>query len=211
MEHLTQNNAPTFESVWASMQENARQQKKNERIFKKKFAEIHQLFKESDVKREKEWERYEKRMKRMEEDMGSWSNNHGAFAEEYFFNSFDDGQQNFFGEQFDDIDKNLKPQPIKVNGLKLKDEYDIVLYNHSSVAIIEVKFKAHENDVAKTMRKAETFRILCPDYKDFKIYLGLASMSFYPELEQLCTEHGIAIIKQVGDSVVINDAHLKVF
>ena len=62
-----------------------------------------------------------------------------------------------------------------------KDEYDIVLYNHSSVAIIDVKFKAHENDVAKTLKKAETFRILCLDYKDFKIYLGLAFMSFYFE------------------------------
>jgi len=36
-------------------------------------------------------------------------------------------------------------------------------------------------------------------------------MSFYPELEQACIEQGIAVIKQVGDTVVINDAHLKVF
>jgi len=86
-----------------------------------------------------------------------------------------------------------------------------VLFNHSAVAIIEVKFKAHENDVAKVLNKVETFRILCPDYKDYRIYLGLASMSFYPELEKKCSETGIAIIKQVGDSVVIYDDHLKVF
>jgi hypothetical protein len=36
-------------------------------------------------------------------------------------------------------------------------------------------------------------------------------MSFYLELEQECTKQGIAIIKQVGDTVVINDAHLKTF
>jgi hypothetical protein len=36
-------------------------------------------------------------------------------------------------------------------------------------------------------------------------------LSFYPDLEQECTNQGIAIIKQVGDTVVINDAHLKVF
>jgi hypothetical protein len=46
---------------------------------------------------------------------------------------------------------------------------------------------------------------------DFKIYLGLASMSFFPELEQECIEQGIAVIKQVGDKVVINDSNLKVF
>ena len=104
------------------------------------------------------------------------------------------------------IEKNLK-QKTK----KLKDEYDIVLYNNTSVAIIEVKYKAHKNDVAQVLKKAETFKILCPDYKDFKIYLGLASMAFYPELEQECIDQGIAIIKQVGDTVVICDEHLKVF
>ena len=85
------------------------------------------------------------------------------------------------------------------------------MYNHTSVAIIEVKFKAHENDIEKTLKKASTFRTFYPDYADFKVYLGLASLCFYPELEQKCTEQGIAIIKQVGDMVVINDAHLKVF
>jgi len=61
------------------------------------------------------------------------------------------------------------------------------------------------------LKKAETFRILCPSYKDFKIYLGFASLSFYEELEQECIKQGIAIIKQVGDTVVINDKHLRIF
>jgi len=199
MNNLTPNSAPTFESVWALLQENAKQQKENERIFKEQIAEY-------DRKREKSNEDYERRMKKMEETMGSWSHNHGSFAEEYFFNSFENDQHNFFGETFDSIEKNLKPK-----SKELQDEYDIVMFNGASVAIIEVKYKAHENDVAQILKKAETFRILCPDYKDFKIYLGLASISFYPTLEQKCTEQGIAVIKQVGDSVVINDAHLKVF
>ena len=108
--------------------------------------------------------------------------------------------------RLDSISKNLKPK-LK----NLEDEYDIVLFNHTSVAIIETKYKAHEKDVPKVLKKAQTFRILCPDYKDFKVYLGLASMAFYPELEQKCKEEGIAIIKQVGDTVVIDDGHLKVF
>jgi hypothetical protein len=39
----------------------------------------------------------------------------------------------------------------------------------------------------------------------------LASLSFYPELEQECIAEGIAVIKQVGDKVIINDSGLKVF
>ena len=148
----------------------------------------------------------EKAIKELQKTVGSWVNNHGTFAEEYFFNSFENGQQNFFGENFDQIQKNLSSfwQGIE-------DEYDIVLYNHTSVALIEVKYKAHINDIPNVLKKAETFRILFPNYKDFKIFLGLALMAFYPDLEQECINEGIAVIKQVGDTVVINDTNLKAF
>jgi len=138
--------------------------------------------------------------------MGSYSNNIGAFAEEYFFNSLKIGKCNFFGEEFDDVEKNLKG--IKKN---YKDEYDIVLFNGKSVAIVEVKFKAHENDLPNIIKKAETFRINYPDYANHRVYIGLATMAFYPELETECEKVGIAIVKQAGDSMVINDEHLKEF
>ena len=144
--------------------------------------------------------------KELQKTVGGWANNHGAFAEEYFFNSFENGKTNFFGEKFDEIAKHLKNRWQGV-----EDEYDIVLYNHASVAIIEVKYKANINDIPNVLKKAETFRLLFPQYKDFKIYLGFASMSFYPELEEECINQGIAVIKQVGDTVVINDKNLKVF
>ena len=206
MNNLTPTNPPTCESFWAGLQESRlllsekfaeseRERKEYERIFKEQVAETNRQRKED-----------EERIKNLEKLTGSWSNNHGTFAEEYFYNAFRYGVRNFFGEEFDRIRNQVHPVTQK-----LEDEYDIVLYNHSSVAIIEAKYKAHVNDVPKTMKKAETFRILCPDYKDFKVYLGLASMSFYPELEEKCTDAGIAIIKQVGDMVVINDAHLRVF
>ena len=147
-----------------------------------------------------------RQIKELQKTVGGISDNQGKFAEEYFFNSFESGKTNFFGENFDEIAKHLK---TRRQGLE--DEYDIVLYNHASVAIIEVKYKAHTNDIPTVLKKAETFRILYPEYKDFKIYLGLASMSFYSELEQECIEQGIAVIKQIGDKVVINDTNLKAF
>ena len=213
MRDLHQYPTPTPESIWAILQENAQQMRETDR----KIQEVAQLQKENERKYEqriaenererKENEReYKQRIKRLDEQMGSWANNHGSVAEEYFFNSFDAGKKDFFGEKFNRIEKNLKPL-----SKELKDEYDIVMFNDSSVAIVEVKYKAHENDIPQVLKKAETFRILCPDYKDFKIYLGLATMAFYPELEQECIKNGIAIIKQIGDKVIINDKHLKVF
>ena len=176
-----QSQTPTFDSVWVALQE-------TDRILKASSAD------------------FDRRMKQLEQLTGSLANNNGSFAEEYFFNSFENGKQNFFGEHFDVIKKNL------TNFWQgLEDEYDIVLYNHSSVAIIEVKFKAHGDHIPQVLKKADTFRILFPNYKDFKIYLGLAAMSFHTNVEEECINQGIAVIKQVGDAVVINDTNLKVF
>jgi len=174
----------TPETVWAMLQENAQQMK-----------ELRQSQNETD-----------RIMKELQKSVGGISDNQGKFAEEYFFNSFEKGKKNFFGEKFDEISKQLKNR-----WQGIEDEYDIVLFNHTAVAIIEVKYKAHAKDIPTVLKKAETFRILFPQYKNFKIYLGLASLSFYPELEQECIEKGIAVIKQVGDNVVINDTNLKVF
>ena len=177
-----------FDRVLASME-------KTEKFMEKSALEADKRSAEAD-----------KRIKKLEDLMGSWATNHGSFAEEYFFNSFDENKQDFFGEHFNRIRKNVRH--VWKN---LEDEYDIVMYNDSYVAIVETKFRAHKNDLWKVLKKAETFRILCPDYKDYKIYLGLASLSFNDELEQECLDQGIAIIKQVGDTVIITDEHLKVF
>ena len=215
MEQLPNLQNPTPEIEWVyfkELHEFLRQSSaETERLMKESRANFDREMKESRANFDHEMEKsradFDRRMKKMEEQMGGWGNNFGAFAEEYFLNSFENHKQNFFGEKFDEIENNLKPKKKK----NIADEYDIVMTNGSSVAIVETKFKAHTKDVDKVKNKAVTYRILCPEYKDYKIYLGLASMSFYPEVEKACIAEGIAVIKQVGENIVINDAHLKVF
>jgi hypothetical protein len=201
----TQYQTATPESVWAMLQEIGRRQEETDKQIDKLHksqgitsTQIDKLHKSQGIT--------STQIDNLHKSVGSITNNYGSFAEEYFFNSFEKGQQNFFGKKFDKISRSLE-----LVWKNLTDEYDIVLYNDDAVAIIEIKFKAHLNDIDTVLKKADTFRILSPNYKDFKIYLGLASMSFYPALENRCIESGIAIIKQVGDKVVINDEHLKVF
>jgi hypothetical protein len=109
--------------------------------------------------------------------------------------------------KYDKISKN-----IHIVTKKLEDEFDIVMYNGNSIAIIESKFKAHKNDV-KTLiqKKATNFRSSHPDFVDYKIYLGIASFGFYPELEQYAKENGVAILKQKDDITTIEDNNLKVY
>jgi hypothetical protein len=190
MEKFRDNEPATLESVWAG------------------FRETDRLFKESSEKFDRELEKsrkeFDHRMKKFEETMGSWSNNHGFIAEEYFFNSFEKGKQNFFGENFNEIKKNLK-------GAETNDEFDIVLVNGKSVGLVEVKFKAHERDIPKIVKSANNFRLNFPKYKKHKIFLALATMAFYPELERECINKGIAVVKQIGDTVIIYDEHLRAF
>jgi len=223
-----QKSAATPESVWAMfqetdrmfqetrriMQENAQAQKKSRANFEKSRAnfdremqEIRRIMQElaqSQKETDRKMQETDRKIKEVSQTVGGMGNSQGEFAEEYFFNAFENGKQNFFGEKFDEIRKNIK-------GIEQDDEYDILLINGKYIGIVEVKYKARETDIPKVLRKAETFRENFPKYQHHKIYLALASMSFYPEVEEACISAGIAIIKQVGETVVICDEHLKVF
>ena len=186
------------------LKESEQKRRESNEDFDRRMKKHDELLKESEQKRRESNEDFDRRMKKHDELLGSWSHNLGSFAEEYYSNSFDRGKRNFFGETFDTMEKNAK-------GFKkgYEDEYDILLINGKSVGIVEVKFKAHKDQLSKVLRKVETFRENFPYYAGHQVYLGLASLAFYPELEQECIDHGIAMVKQIGDIVIVNEAHLR--
>ena len=203
MRDLHQQPIPTPESIWAILQE-------TNRIVQ----ETAQLQKENERKYEQERKEYNRRMAEMNKKVEGISDTQGLFAEEYFFNSFYEGKKDFFGMNFKDITKNLKLNSRTIDidlPQTLEDEYDIVMYGDGYAAIIEVKFKVRQEAIDQVLKKAETFKILSPKYRNAKIYLGLASLVFPKNMEEKCLREGIAIIKQIGDMVIINDKHLKVF
>ena len=206
---------PTFESVWAALQETDRIMKENNRFLTEKQAETDRmlketdrLFKESKAETDRQLTKLSKSVQKLSTDVGGMSNSNGDFAEEYFLNSFKNGRCAFFGEKFDEIKKNLRKGKSTD---KFHDEYDIVLFNGKSVGIVEVKFKARIFHVDETIDKVKSFRVNFPKYANHQIYLGLASFVFQSEVEKECLKKGIAVIKQVGDTVVIKDKHVTVF
>ena len=91
------------------------------------------------------------------------------------------------------------------------EKLDIILSNDKTVALIEIKYRARKDDIQKMINKLPNFRKLYPQHDSRRIYLGIAAMSFDKGVEEECSDSGIAIVKQVGDTVVINDEYLKVF
>jgi len=176
----------------------------------KRSAEFDRLLKESRAEQEKINAEQAKRsaaldlkLDRLTEEVSGITKSNGLYAEDYFFNSFNKDHTNFFGENFDKV--------VRGKGRIVQDEYDFVFINGKTAGIVEVKYKARKDDIAKALRKVNTFRENFPEYKNHKIYLGIAALSINETLERECNKQGIAVIKQVGDNVVVYDKNLKAF
>jgi hypothetical protein len=143
----------------------------------------------------------DRQISRLEKQTGGLSNNHGAFAEEYFINSIGQGEKRFFGEKFDTL---MRAVIMVDETNRMKGELDMLLVNGIAVAIIEVKFRARDKNVETKKKKIKIFRERFPLYKNHKVYVGLASMVFDEDIETKCIENGIAVIKQVGDTIVVS-------
>ena len=148
----------------------------------------------------------DRQIKQLGKMIGGLSRNHGLFAEEYFFNSFKRGNKNFFGEQFDKV---VRSEILDED--RIKAEFDLLLINGKSVALIEVKYRTKAKTIDRLLNKVKYFRRKFPEYQNHQLFLGVASMVFEEQMENECLDHGIAVIKQVGEAVVIHDENIRTF
>jgi ATPase subunit of ABC transporter with duplicated ATPase domains len=129
------------------------------------------------------------------------SDSNGMYAEELFFFSLLEKKE-FAGIHFDDVDNNVGCIQKQFGGKRLQNQFDIVMKNNVAIAIIEAKYRARKTDVDKLVQvKAESFKTLFPEYKDFKIYLGLAALTFESQAVEEARKYGVGLLKQVGDTV----------
>jgi len=176
--------------------ETDRQIKETDRVIKESNVEIKKILKESSLQ-----------VKELGRNIGGISNSNGEMAEEYFYNSFK-ADTTFANEKFDMVEKNSKRSRGDIEG-----EFDIVLLNGKSVAVIEVKYSAKPDNIRidKLIERVDIFKKLYPEYKNHNIYLGVAAMSFKSGLETKLHNAGIATIKQIGKKMVVFDKNVKVF
>jgi len=206
----------TFESVWTAFAETDRLIKElrdtnaqSSADLDRKMAETDRKMAETDrrmAETDRKMAETDRQIKQLGKMIGGLSNNHGLFAEEYFYNAFKRGKKNFFGEKFDKI---LRSETLEDD--RTKAEFDLLLVNGKSVALIEVKFRTRGKTVDQLMNKIKNFRLKFPEYQNHQVYLGIASMVFEDKMEYECIDHGIAVIKQVGDTVVIHDENIRAF
>jgi len=101
------------------------------------------------------------------------------------------------GIEYDTFDKN-----IKRSSKNLQDTFDIFLLNGKDIAIIETKYKAHENDVIKLInKKYENFKKLYSEYKDYNHHLGLASFYISDDVKNEALKNNIMVLQRKGDII----------
>ncbi len=146
-----------------------------------------------------------RKLDKLGELYGNIGQNQGDVAEEFFFNSL--ANDTHLGSiHFDDIEKNGH----KRRG-KTEEEYDIIMTNGDAVGIVEVKYKAHENDLDKLDRKMQNFKKLFPIYQNYKQYGAIASFQINDSAKREALKRGYFVLQRSGDLVQTESSdHLTV-
>jgi len=154
-------------------------------------------------KTDEQMKKTDERLDRVGKQLGSIGNNQGDVAEEYFQNSLKKRLK--IGKlKFDYMISNYR-----IVGKNIKDEYDILLVAEKRVAMIEVKYKAHENDVKKLAKKIENLKKL-PQYKGYKIYAGVAGFYISDETIKFALKNGYFVLQRKGKVIENFTKELKV-
>ena len=130
--------------------------------------------------------------------VGGMGQNQGAVAEEFFFNSLQ-AKPVLGGVRYDEVFLN-----VVYDSGKKRAEYDVVMVNGKSVALIEVKYVVHPDDIAKTMKGIESYRSYFPEYKDFDVYGAIAGFKVPPEVAEAAKQQGLMVLKRVGDVMEVD-------
>jgi len=193
------------------MKESKQRMKESEQRMEKLNAESKQRMDEMNAKSDQDFKKFQdevaKDFKELNRQIGGISKSNGDMAEEFFFNAFRKDKI-FMNEKYDQIHKGYF---YSIDDIR--NEFDIVFINGKSIAIVEVKYKAKsENiDTDHLISRAERFKEFAPVYKNHKIYLGVAAMSFKKGLASDLHKAGIVTVHPIGKKMVIYDKGARVF
>ena len=147
----------------------------------------------------------DEKLNRLSELYGGVSSNLGSAAEEFFFNTLK-AHPEVGGITFDRVTPNVMPAKKTKQG-----EFDIVLVNGSSVAVVEVKFKVHPSDIPKAAKNLKRYREFYPEHKNFKLYGGIAGFSVSPDAVAAAKEQGFFVLKRVGTVLKTDAKEMRAF
>jgi hypothetical protein len=190
--------------------ENAKRQAETDRQMKEQQAENAKRQAETD----KQMQETDKRIKELGKKIDATNvsingitKSIGDAAEETIYYALNKNK-NFAGIQFHRIDENRRRFS---KNLGRRVEYDILMENSDTIAIIETKHKVRVADVTELYtEKVTAFRELFDEYNGYKLILGISGMSFEAKAEKEAEDNGIGIIRVTGDIVEYQTDNVKI-
>jgi len=153
----------------------------------------------------------DRQIKSMQKEIGGIGKSNGDFAEEFFYNSLEK-TMTFAGIRFDMISNKFGGKKTMPDNTEIKAQFDIVLHNGDSLALIESKYKADVEDVEEMVeKKVPNFKILYPGFANYKLYLGIGSLVLKDRVIQESKKLGIGLMSQRGDAVEYKTDWVRVY
>ena len=181
------------------------QLKKTDEQLKKTDEHLRQTdeqLRQTDKELRKMFKKVDERLDRVAKQLGGITNNRGDEVEEYFVNSLKD-TLSIADMKFDYLLQNVELKSKKIN-----DEFDILLVNGESVALIEVKYKVHPKVLDSLAKKVEHLKML-PQYKDYKVYAGVAGFVIPQDVIDEALSRGYFVLQRRGDVIHTYSPDLK--
>jgi hypothetical protein len=144
-------------------------------------------------------------VKSIGQQLGNIGRNQGEVAEEYFYNSL--RANPMLGEvKFDTIQAN-----VEAGNKKYQAEFDMLMNNGNSAAVLEVKYKVHSTDLDHLEKNIKRYREVFPQHKHFKLYGGIAGFSISPAVTKAAKERGLFVLKRKGEVFTADTVDMRVF
>jgi len=145
----------------------------------------------------------------MRKEVSGIGDSNGFFAEDAIYDSLYESKR-FGGVEFGCVSRGMKGDLDLPNGEHIKGEYDVVLINSTSVAIVEAKYRVRKKDLDRLLTvQLPRFKLIFPMYAAYTVYLGIGGMSFESGVEEEALQNGVGTLKLNGEAVEINDANVK--
>jgi flagellar motor protein MotB len=182
-------NPPTFESVWATLQEVAAMQKETDRIMRENAAKFDLQMKETD-----------KQMKETDKKIGKLSNRFGEVVEYMVAPKLCEK----FGEMGLHFLKSNSGTIISDYVNKIFLEIDVMLENLDKAMLVEAKVKPTTEDVKEHIERLEKMRKYADLHGDTRAFLGtLAGVVVTPNVKEYALGQGFYVIEPSGETFSI--------
>ncbi|SJM88962.1 conserved hypothetical protein [Crenothrix polyspora] len=176
-----------------------------QKITDKKIADLFIAQKATDEQINRNSNMLTEDLNRMGITLGSIEQDESDIAKEFFSQCL--LKDNHLGSiHFDDMAKNMEKHRCQI-----QEEYHLVMSNADAIGIVEVRYKAHINDLDKLDRKMKHFKQLFPIYQNFKQYGAIASFHINDDAKEEALKRGYFVLQRSGDVVHTESSeHLRV-